>query len=389
MSVTSQPIPYWRLSGFYFFFFASLGALLPFWGIYLDRLGYNAEQIGTVFAALMATKIISPNIWGWVADHTNRHVYVIRVAAFMAFFMFVGVVFFKGYLAMILIMAAFSFFWNATLPQFEAVTFHYMQNSDTHYSQVRLWGSVGFIVIVLAAGQYFKTEGALDDLPYIVLFFLAGLWGVTVLCPEKKVAVQHAPQLSIWKVLGQSRVIVLLLACFLIQVSHGPYYTFFSLYLESHQFSSSSIGWLWSLSVLSEVVIFFYVRRLFTRFNLINLMLCSIALTAVRWVLIAWFIDSLALLLVAQLLHAASFALFHVVAIQLISEFFPHRLQGRGQGLYSSISFGAGGALGAYYGGLLWESQGGNVFILSAGVSMIAFVLVLGCRELRQYKHVQ
>ncbi|NNF97645.1 MAG: MFS transporter, partial [Halobacteria archaeon] len=62
-------MPYWRLSGFYFFYFASLGALLPYWGLYLKSQGYDITAIGDLMAIIMATKIISPNIWGWIADH--------------------------------------------------------------------------------------------------------------------------------------------------------------------------------------------------------------------------------------------------------------------------------------------------------------------------------
>ena len=64
-------MPYWRLSGFYLFYFATLGALLPYWGLYLKSLGFDARAIGSLIAIIMATKIVAPNVWGWIADHAN------------------------------------------------------------------------------------------------------------------------------------------------------------------------------------------------------------------------------------------------------------------------------------------------------------------------------
>ena len=99
-------------------------------------------------------------------------------------------------------------------------------------------------------------------------------------------------------------------------------------------------------------------------------------LTALRWVLIGHFIDHLAVLLFAQLLHAASFGLYHAVSIELFHRLFKGKHQGRGQALYSSISFGAGGAVGSYASGLMWDqASAATIFNLAAATAAIAFVI--------------
>ena len=72
-------MPYWRLSGFYLFYFASLGALVPYWGLYLKSTGFSAHDIGVFMAIIMGTKIVSPNIWGWIADHLGHRMLIVRV----------------------------------------------------------------------------------------------------------------------------------------------------------------------------------------------------------------------------------------------------------------------------------------------------------------------
>jgi PPP family 3-phenylpropionic acid transporter len=75
----------------------------------------------------------------------------------------------------------------------------------------------------------------------------------------------------------------------------------------------------------------------------------------------------------AQILHAASFGVYHAVAIQLIHNYFVGQHQGKGQALYSSVSFGAGGAIGSLYAGYTWESLGTTAtFMIAAVVSLLA-----------------
>ena len=118
-------IPYWRLSAFYFFYFATLGGFLPYWSLYLENIKFNALEIGELSALMVATKVIAPNLLGWIADHTGRTLRVIRISCFLATLIFAGFFYKDSYLWVAMITVGFSFFWNAGLPQFEAATlFH-------------------------------------------------------------------------------------------------------------------------------------------------------------------------------------------------------------------------------------------------------------------------
>ena len=104
---------YWRLSGFYFFYFGSVGALVPYWSLYLHHLGFDAKTIGELIAIVMATKIIAPNLWGWLAAHTGYHVTLVRISSLLAMICFAGVLLRQDYLWLVMVMVTFSFFWNA------------------------------------------------------------------------------------------------------------------------------------------------------------------------------------------------------------------------------------------------------------------------------------
>ena len=371
-----QPaVPYWRLSGFYLFYFATLGTLIPYWSLYLKNLDFSARDIGTLMAIVMATKVVSPNVWGWIADHTGKSMLIVRIGCLLAAVTFAGVFLGSAYWWLAIVMFAFSFFWNAALPQFEATTFNYLGEHSHRYSGIRLWGSIGFIVTVTAMGFVVNAKGA-GVLPFILIFLYIGIWLSSMTVPERAsghLSLSHEPLL---KVLMRREVAALLLVCFLMQASHGPYYTFYTIYMEGHGYTPASIGQLWALGVIAEVGVFLIMHRWVERYGLRTLLQTSLVLTVLRWILIGEFPETLAIVIFAQLLHAASFGMYHATAIQLIHRYFKGRHQGRGQALYSSLSFGAGGAVGSFASGLGWETIGAtNVFLLAAGSALLALVV--------------
>ena len=368
-------MPYWRLSSFYWFYFASLGALVPYWGLYLKSLGFNPQEIGVLIAITMATKIISPNIWGWIADHTGARMLIVRLGSFLALVTFAGVFVNQNYLWLVLVMVLFSFFWNATLPQFEVTTLNYLGNQPQRYTGIRLWGSIGFILTSFCLGPVIDQVGV-SWVPWVVLILFAGIWLSSLLVSEKSSETTYEDSSSIIEVLRRPWVLALLFTCFLLQMSHGSYYAFYTIYLEERDYSSVFIGSMWAIGVLAEVVLFIFMHSLVPRFGLRFLFMASLALTAIRWLLIALFVEHTVVVVFAQLLHAASFGLYHASAIQLIHRYFSGRHQGKGQALYSSVSFGAGGALGSYFSGVAWEPLGGEmVFLIMAGVAALGVVV--------------
>ena len=312
---------YWRLSGFYLFYFASLGALIPYWSLYLKSLDFSITEIGQLMAILMATKIVAPNVWGWIADHTGQRMMIVRMGSLFAAVAFLGVFASDGFWWMVLVITVFSFFWNASLPQFEATTMNHLGDNSSRYSGIRLWGSVGFIISVAVLGPLLGWFGT-SLLPMILAVLFALIWFSSLSVPES--AAGHLPldQEPLRQVIRRPVVLSLLGVCFLIQASHGPYYAFFSLYLEDYGYSTAVIGQLWALGVLAEIGVFLLMPRLLPRFGARKLLLVAVTLTSLRWLLIAGFAASPAIIVFAQTLHAASFGLYHAVVIFMVHSLF-------------------------------------------------------------------
>lgn len=366
--------PYWRLSAFYFFYFAFLGSWVPYWSLYLEKIGFKASAIGFLISIMMATKIVAPSLWGWLADRYQHRMRIIRYGAFVSFFCFLGIFLDQSLWWLALVVGGFSFFWNAVLAQFEVVTLSHLEGRYHRYSQIRLWGSIGFIVAVSALGYLFDLVSLLA-LPWVLIFLLALIWVSSLFVSEKTTNTQHESTEGLASIVRKPVVIAFLVSCFLLQLAHGPYYAFFSIYLEDYGYSRTLIGQLWGLGVVAEVLLFLVMHRLFARFSVRIILLVTLTIACLRWLLIGFFAENIMVLIVAQCMHAATFGSFHAVAIELVRRFFKNGHEGQGQAIYSGISFGAGGALGALIAGLLWDSSPLATFIMASIASFVALVV--------------
>ncbi|HEY0289647.1 MAG TPA: MFS transporter, partial [Pseudomonas sp.] len=148
--MTLAALPYWRLSSFYLFYFALLGATAPFLALYFDHLGFSSARIGELVAIPMLMRCVAPNIWGWLGDYTGRRLAIVRLGAVCTLAAFSLILVDKSYAWLAMVMALHAFFWHAVLPQFEVITLAHLRGQISRYSQIRLWGSIGFILTVVA-----------------------------------------------------------------------------------------------------------------------------------------------------------------------------------------------------------------------------------------------
>lgn len=373
-----RALPYWRLSGYYFFYFAFIGAFSPYFGLYLQSLNFSAWDIGLLMSQMQLMRLFGPNLWGWLADRFGRRMAIIRLAALIGLAGFTAFFWLDKLPGMLLAMAVLAFFWSAALPLVETLTFDHLREEHGRYSRIRLWGSIGFIVAVMATGAVLDRSAPTGVL-WVCWLILLGILALSTILPEAAPVAHDRNDQPIGEILRQPRVIALMTACFAMSAAHGALYVFYSIHLSDHGYSKTEVGSLWSLGVLAEIVVFMLMARLSRRYSLRTLLLASFATAVLRFLLVGWGVHSLMILVAAQLMHGMTFGAYHASAIAAVNLWFPGKAQGRGQALYSSLSFGAGGLLGALIGGWSWESWGaGWTFSLSSMFALIGFFLIWG-----------
>ncbi|HEY3325616.1 MAG TPA: MFS transporter [Novimethylophilus sp.] len=376
-------LPYWRLSGFYFVYFAFVGAFAPYWSLYLKSLEFTSFQIGVLMSLLQVARMVAPNLWGWLADHTGRGVRIVQVAAGMSLLAYLGVFAGESFGWLFAVMALMCVFWSASLPLMEAVTLRHLGEGTGHYGRIRVWGSVGFIVSVIGLG-YLLDIAPIRALLWVVLGLKIGVLLFSRCIPEPHVIPHHGDQAPVWDIIKRPHVAAFLAAGFLMAAAHGVYYTFYSIYLVDLGYSKGAVGWLWSIGVLCEMAVFLWMPKLVAASGLRNILLASFLLATLRFLLIGFGAQWLAVVVVAQMLHAASFGSYHAASVAVIHRFFGGRHNAKGQAIYTSISFGLGGTAGGLWSGWMWEPAGPALtFGVSSVATLLGFALLLWRLQLR------
>jgi len=367
-----------RLASFYFAYFAFAGVGMAYLPLYFASRGLHAGEIAFVVALPHIARVFAPAAWGWLADATGarRGIVAFSCAASAAGFAFIPQADSTASIAWIV--AAMALLSSAAVPLVEAITLGSLAGQAGRYGPIRVWGSVGFIGATLGGGAWLDYW-APATLPYVlVALSLVSLLIAFALPPRAPRAHGHGetPRIS-------EGVRAVIAAGFCMTAAHGTLYTFFTLYLERAGHSGSVIGGLWTLGVLAEIVVFLCLPALFRRHSLSAILLASFACAVARFIAIGWLPPSLWILVPAQLLHAVTFGAFHAASVATVHRLFPESAQARGQTLFSSLSYGAGGAAGALIAGWAWEASGPTMaFSASAAAAAVGACFAYRLRRL-------
>ncbi|WP_341675192.1 MFS transporter [Niveibacterium sp. SC-1] len=366
-----------RLSTWYFVSFIYGGLFVPYFGLYLAKRGYPAAQIGVLMSLSQGMRVVAPNAWALLAERWGKSSRVVQLTALGAVLSF-GLVFLDGgfWLAFIAL-ALVGMFNTAGLPLVETLTLLHLGSRSASYGRIRLWGSLGFVLTVLAGGHLLERLGT-EGLPWMAwAALLAGLAAAGLLVEPPVSPVPHAKQRAPFgEVLREPHIARFFLACLCVLVAHGVLNTFYSLRLVQAGYSKGWVGALWTVGVSAEIAAFLLVPRLLYRVSLDRVLKLAAGAAVLRFLAIAWLPQWPIVIVVAQLMHGLSFAAFHAAAMARLSQWFSTLQLARAQGIYGSVCFGGGGLLGGILGGLIWDAAGPAwAFTLSAAFAAAALAL--------------
>lgn len=372
----NDAVPVARLSSYYLFYYAALGAFTPYWSLFLTARGMSVTAISVMMGIWYATRIVAPTTWTSIAAASRDPIRWLRIGSVLTLVTFCAFLLPLPQPWMYPAMVVFCFFYNAVMPQFESITLTHLGNDSHRYGMIRVWGSLGFIAVVMGFGWFLEGRSA-GVLPWLMLPLFA-------LLVASSFANRYARDFhradgdasGFLQIVRKPQVLAFFLAAFMEQLSFGPYYTFFSVYMDHHGYATSTLGLLWTIGVVFEVAVFFTIGRFFRRYDASWMLLIALLSSTVRWTVTALFPQHLGVMLVAQTAHALGFAAFFAAAMQMLATYFPGRLNGHGQGLLYGFSSGVGGVLGALIAGQLWGIDNGRTaFLAGAGFAAAGALL--------------
>jgi MFS transporter, PPP family, 3-phenylpropionic acid transporter len=366
-------------------YFAVVGVLSPYLGLYMDAIGLNASQIALLLALPQITRVFAPPFWGWLADRYSRPDLILKFSAFAMMLSAIGLLWSGGSVAAISVaLLAFYLFSAAQMPLVEAYAIGVSQGHAGLYGDMRVWGSIGFVLAVVACGPFLDWAGR-TTLPWVVAAISAVLFLSCLgykAAPSTKALGSASPILDVLK---QRQVSMLLASCTLHVFAHSALYGFLSLFLAKQGFSGAAIGALWAIGVITEIIWFKFQQRFFNHYSSHSVLIFCTAVAAVRFALLGaldgsgtvwWAIFAVSLL---QASHAFTFAAHHTAIMNKMHEWFNQNQQSRAQAFFVASVYGAGGATGTFAAGWLWASIGPAWAFYGAAIASTVALLLAYC----------
>ncbi|MFZ1873742.1 MAG: 3-phenylpropionate MFS transporter [Chania sp.] len=360
----------------YFTYFFSYGIFLPFWSVWLKGEGIPPETIGILLGAGLVARFLGSLLIAPRVKDPSHLVTALRLLALLTLAFAIGFCFGNGWAWLMLVIAGFNLFFSPLVPLTDALAATWQRQITMDYGRVRLWGSLAFVIGSALTGKLVSVWGHNAILYSLLLSLLAMLLGMLLkpsVMPQGEARAQSEITRSWRELLSEGPVWRFLLCVTLLQGAHAAYYGFASIYWQEAGYSAATIGYLWSLGVVAEVIIFASSNFLFRRWNARNLLLLSAVCGLLRWGLMASTTEIMGLLLM-QVLHCGTFTVCHLAAMRFIAA-----RQGaeviRLQAVYSGLAMGGGIAIMTVLAGFLFEHLQGGVFWVMAAVVLPALFI--------------
>jgi len=341
--------------------------------IYLGHRGVGPEDVAWMLAVVPLARVVTPPLWGWVADRVGSPVPVLRGLALTAALGSLGYGLAAGPQALFAVLFLQGVFHASMFPVLDACGLALVEAHGAEYGEVRASGSLGFLVGVGVAGLVLEGSGmrwAPAGLGLACLGVAAGAWGLPAL---RAPPAQPLSLRSLGELLRIPALVGVYLATFAHEVAHCGYDFYFVAHVQAQGHSTALGGAGWALGVAAEVLLLRRSRSLLERFGPRTLMLLGVGLAALRWAVIAAAEHPAALVLL-QLAHAFTFGAWFVGGVTLVDRLAPTRLRASAQGLFFASIFGLGAALGArLWGGAVARVGTAAAFEGMAVVEVMAF----------------
>ncbi|KMK22281.1 3-phenylpropionate MFS transporter [Pluralibacter gergoviae] len=356
----------------YFTYFFSYGIFLPFWSVWLAGGGLTPESIGILLGVGLVARFLGSLLIAPRVTDPSRLIRVLRVLALLSLLFVLAFWLDSRFASLMIVMIGFNLFFSPLVPLTDALANTWQKQITMDYGRVRLWGSVAFVIGSALVGKLvslYDYQAILALLSLSIASMLLGMLITPSVMPQGEARQQASAGWRAWRALAQENWRFLACVC-LLQGAHAAYYGFSAIYWQEAGYSASAVGYLWSLGVVAEVIIFAVSKKVFSRFSARDLLLLSCLCGVVRWGIMGW-TTALPWLLVAQVLHCGTFTVCHLAAMRYIAARRGSEVI-RLQAVYSAVAMGGSIAIMTVFAGFLYQHLHHGVFWVMALVALPA-----------------
>ncbi len=394
----------------YFVYFAVRGIVLPFFNLFCHHLGFSGFQIGILSSVQTASIMIFPVLWAMAADRFDARKPIFLICTVMSSLFWSLLFFTDKFLPILCILAIYSVFYAPIISFLEAFAMDILGKDKKKYGKSRVWGTISFIVVSLIMGKTLSVYPTTIVIPLIFggmvvqSIFSFKMPDIKIVTKQNSlysssttpVSIKKSGYMSSWsdfRLFFSYHTTLFLIAAFLMLLSHGAYYGFFSIYLESLGFNTGFIGFAWAVASIAEVVVMVGSGKIFSRFNIKTVLVVSCMAACLRWFMLFTtalnfesfnlapnFFGSISnnalIILISQLFHALTYGSFHIASILAIDRL---SLKGTtfGQAVNNAVTYGAGMMTGFFLSGIFYDDFQKHIFLVSSLIAFAGGIIIL------------
>ncbi|WP_316860066.1 MFS transporter [uncultured Cohaesibacter sp.] len=385
MKATNQGKYALRMSGFFAGYFFPFGIYIPFFAVWLKSLDFSPEAIGLVLTIPMVTRVLFTPVMAALSDKLGNRRLALRIYCGLYGLTFALILLNDSLWWIALIMAISHIFQSAIIPVADSLALAGTRRFGLDYGRMRSSGSFSFMLANLAGGFILGWLGA-DKIIWLMVLgnILHILFSFSLpvdprLIDNRTLSKQTKMDWQQLKQFAQIGFWIVLIATSLIQASHSMLYSFATIYWQKIGIPSNITGLLWSVSVLAEVLLFTFSKKISSFLNWKQLMSVAAIMACLRWTLFPFELP-IFVYFILQILHAGTFACAHLGAMFFINEIVDDALSGTAQGLYTMLT-GLLSAIATTVSGYLFAQWSGMAFLSMAIVSLMALSLLITARS--------
>ncbi|MEA3512242.1 MAG: MFS transporter [Campylobacterota bacterium] len=351
---------FFKLSAFYFFYFAAVGVYVIFLPKVLHDIGYTTSEIGVVLALAPLMRFLTPFLFlKHIELNQKLFKYTLFLSIISASFFYITI---NDFYSFMINNAILGVCLSIILPYIELIAIKELKHL---YGRARLYGSIGFMVVGLVLARVL-TDSSIMLHYYMIATVLTAVFAYSLLKFDVKHEVcENDEKFSLLKYWA------FWLSLFLMQVSFGGFYNFFTIYETDFGISLEVTSYLWAFGVLCEIAMFYFQAPILKN-NLLFIIKLSIFLTIIRWLLLYIFPESLTVSYISQSFHAFSFGLYHSAVILYLYTLYTNKKLA--QQFMLGFAYGLGGFGGAIIAGWVY---GEYLFLYSAIIAFLSYVSLL------------
>ena len=374
-----------RLSIMMFLQYAIWGAWGPVLSAYLQNdLGFDGFQVGVMYSLLPLATIISPFFAGQIADRYFPSEKVIAVLQLIggAFLIFLSTI--TDYTMLMWMMLIYSLLYAPTLALTNSIAFINLENSEKDFGQVRVWGTIGWIVAGLALTGW-RNLGGLELQGDTLI--LAGVFSIIMgfqafslpHTPPKKEAESPWAFMNALKMMKDKNFLVFIIICFVVATELMFYYVLTAPFLTSDKIGISDAnvsGWMTIAQAAEILVMAFLLPYFISKVGLRNVLAIGVLAWPIRYIIFA--IGAPTWLVVASLsLHGFCFVFFFTAAFIYVDTVAPKDIRHSAQSLITFVTYGLGMYIGSLFAGWIQNYFTSDGVINWTGVFLVPCLLTV------------